>query len=218
MLELRNTKHENARIQSLSQIQASRAPLIAFVSPGFVRGSFVAQVPELKARIGASDATFGMIFLISSIGAMAAMWIASAMDRWLRDQGSRVATALMAVTLLLPEMTFQVRVLVVAIFLLAAASGATDVLMNVRVSGTRSRIDRSLMSPNHAIYSFACARAALLTGIACEAGSTGGCVWHGVCRHPDTVSLDAGRRARGCARGKDASRSRQGSVRGCLYP
>ena len=154
----------------LQDIRASRAPALAFVSMGMLWAAFAAQVPVLKDRIGASDAEFGMSFLISSLGAFSALWLSPRADRLFGAASLQVAVAAMALSFLLPGLATGLPLFVVAMLLASAASGVTDVLMNARVSEAETSTGRPLMNLNHALFSFAYAGAAVATGLARQAG------------------------------------------------
>ena len=154
----------------LEDIRASRATGLGFAAMGFVWASFSAQVPDLKAQIGASDAVFGATFLISSLGAMGAMWLAPLMDRAIGAFSLMAASAAMALAFLIPSVAGSVALFTFGMLLTAAASGISDILMNARLAEIEARRRRPLMNLNHAIYSFSYAGAALLVGAAREAG------------------------------------------------
>ena len=52
----------------LQALSLSRRPAIAFVIVGLFWGCFAAYVPEVKARLGVNDATFGLLLLCNALG------------------------------------------------------------------------------------------------------------------------------------------------------
>ncbi|MHA6264464.1 MFS transporter [Arenibacterium sp. CAU 1754] len=154
----------------IHDIRDSRATLLAFVAMGLVWACFGAQVPVIKARIGADDAAFGLSFLISSLGALAAMWLAPVVDRKLGALSVLAASAAMGMLFLIPAVSAGLWLFTFGMFLAAAASGTSDILMNARISEAEAVRGRPLMNLNHAIYSFSYAGGAVLTGFAREAG------------------------------------------------
>lgn len=156
----------------LDDIRISARPALAFAAMGVAWAALSAQVPVLKAAIGASDSQFGIVFLLSSIGAMSAMWLAPRVDRLFGSASLAVSTAALGLALVLPGVAGTIAGFTAALFMMAMASGVMDVLMNARISEMESRARRPLMNLNHAIFSFAYAGAALLTGLAREAGWT----------------------------------------------
>ncbi|MEM8730336.1 MAG: MFS transporter [Pseudomonadota bacterium] len=152
----------------LEDLRLSRAPALAFLAIALFWAALAAQVPELKARIGASDAVFGVVFLVSSLGSLVAMWFAPQVDRWLGPNALALAIASMALAFFLPGLAPGVVTFTLTMVLAASGSGVADVIMNARVSELEARHDRPLMNLNHAVFSFAYAFAAMATGWARE--------------------------------------------------
>lgn len=149
-------------------IADSRAPALAFIAMGMVWGAFSALVPVIKAQIFASDAAFGLSFLISSLGAIAAMWLAPMVDRRFGTWAVMLTSLAMGLSFVLPALTSGIILFTLFMGLVGATSGVLDILMNARISEIESRTNRPLMNLNHALFSFAYAGAALLTGAARE--------------------------------------------------
>jgi len=156
----------------LTPVPGLRAPALAFVAQGMVWAGFAAQVPVIKEQIGASDAMFGLLSLIASLGAVASVWIAPAVDRWLGARSVTVTSGLLglafAALALSPGMVFYVLIFL----LLAAISGVSDIVMNARTSEVEAAEKKSFMSLNHGIFALAYAGTALATGLARNAGFT----------------------------------------------
>jgi predicted MFS family arabinose efflux permease len=153
-----------------ADIRASRAPALAFVAMGMVWAAFAAQVPVLKDQIGASDAAFGGIFLVASLGAVASMWLAPIVDRTFGAVSVQISSALLAISFVLPGFSYSTLSFAVIFLIVSATSGVSDILMNARISEIEGVTRRALMNLNHAIFSFAYAGTAVLTGLAREAG------------------------------------------------
>ncbi|TNF59112.1 MAG: MFS transporter [Rhodobacteraceae bacterium] len=157
-------------MRSFLPVPGMRAPALAFIAMSMVWAAFAAQVPVLKAQIGATDAVFGAVFVVSSLGAIGSMWIAPLVDRSLGAWSVAACSAAMALGFLVAVQAGSVWVFGLAMICIAAASGLCDILMNTRVSELEARDGRALMSLNHALYSFGYAGVALVTGFAREAG------------------------------------------------
>ena len=153
-----------------ADIKISRAPLLGFIAIGLVWAGISAQIPDLKAQIGASDADLGLISLVASLGALSAMWVAPVFDRMFGAASAQMCTAIMAVALLVPGFAHSIWFFTLGLMMVSAGTGIADVLLNARISEIESAARRSLMNLNHAIFSFAYAGAAVLTGFAREAG------------------------------------------------
>lgn len=154
----------------LSSIPGLRAPALAFVAQGMVWAGFAAQVPVIKAQIGATDAQIGAIFLIASLGAIASVWIAPLVDKVLGARSVSVTSALLGLAFVVLAISPDIFTFVLIFLGISAISGASDIVMNARTSEVESAQNRSLMNLNHAAFSFAYAGTAVLTGLAREAG------------------------------------------------
>lgn len=136
---------------------------------GIVWGSFAAFVPVLKAQIGASDALFGIILSVSAIGLMSAMLVAPALDHRLASRAMPVGALFLAIGFLFPSLAMTPLWFAAAMLWVAFASGILDIVMNARVSELEARQRRSLMNLNHAMFSFAYAGGAFVTGLVRDA-------------------------------------------------
>lgn len=154
----------------LSALRLTKAPAAAFAVVGLFWGSFAAQIPVIKAQVGASDAVFGMALLGTSIGLLTTMVLAPMIDRALKGWALPCATALLAGAFLLPGLASAPPLFFTAMALAGLASGLLDVTMNARVSEIEAQSRRSLMNANHGMFSLAYAISAVITGLLREAG------------------------------------------------
>jgi MFS family permease len=154
----------------LSALRLSRQPALAFAAMGAGWGAFAAFVPDIKAGLGASDALFGALLLGSSVGLLSAMWLAPIVDARLGRLALPVASAALATAFLLPGLAPAPAAFAIAMLAVGMTSGLTDVVMNSRVSELETAHRRTLMNLNHAMFSFAYAASAFVTGFAREAG------------------------------------------------
>lgn len=159
-----------SRMSLRLDLAASRAPLPAFAVIGIFWGAFAAQVPDLKAGIGAADGAFGLALLCGATGAVTAMWLAPRFDRIAGARAMQVAAGLAALAFLGPGLAPNIWLFALALFFAAGFTGLLDVVMNARVSQIEARLGRGLMNLNHAGFSFAYAGSALAAGAAREAG------------------------------------------------
>ncbi|MEP5760451.1 MAG: MFS transporter [Litoreibacter sp.] len=157
-------------MSTLSALRTSRAAATAFVAVGLFWGSFAAQVPVIKARIGADDVTFGMLLLGTAIGLLSTMLLAPSFDQRFGGRALPFSCLGFAVVALLPGLVASLPMFFVVMVLAGMASGLTDVIMNARVSELEAATEKPLMNANHGMFSVAYAVAALLTGFAREAG------------------------------------------------
>ena len=154
----------------LRDLYISRGPAAAFASVGAFWGSFAALVPVIKPQVGLSDGAFGVALLITSIGAVMAMWLAPLAERALGLRALGVLAALLAIATVLPGQTTSGVTFTLALLCVTMSSGTLDVAMNARVSTLEAQVGRSLMNLNHAVFSLAYAMCAMATGLAREAG------------------------------------------------
>ncbi len=159
-------------MRMLDDIWLSRGCVAAFASVGLYWGAFGALVPDLKPQVGLSDGDFGLALLVSSFGAICAMWLAPMVERALGRRVLPVLAVLMAVAFLLPGLSTGGVSFALAMMLGAMGSGTLDVAMNARLSVLEGASRRSLMNLNHGMFSVAYACSALATGQAREAGWT----------------------------------------------
>jgi MFS family permease len=143
----------------------SRKPLAGFVAIGLIWSVYFAQMPVVKAATGASDGVYGIALLFASLGAIGAMWLAPLCDRLAGSWALPLGITVAGVGMLWAGAAGGVFVLALAMWLASAGSGVTDVLINAKLSEVEARSKRSLMNLNHALYSFAYAGGALITGV-----------------------------------------------------
>jgi MFS family permease len=160
-----------------ASIRISQAPLLAFAGLGVFWGAFAAQVPVIKAGLGATDGAFGLALLCAAIGALLAMWVAPRFDLAVGARAMQVGAILIALAFLLPGIAPSLPVFGLAMFFCGASSGMLDVVMNARVTRLEALHSTGLMSLNHAVFSFAYAGSAFLTGWVREAGAVPGVVF-----------------------------------------
>lgn len=154
----------------VSAIRTSRIPGTAFFVLGLFWGCFAAQVPVLKAGLGASDALFGTVLLGSAFGLITAMALAPRADQRLGARGMQVAAGGIAMAMLLPGLVTTPTGFFLAMVVIGFCAGLLDVLMNTRVSDLEAATGKPLMNANHGLFSLGYAVGAVLTGLAREAG------------------------------------------------
>lgn len=147
----------------------SRKPLAGFIAIGVAWSTYFAQMPVIKANVGASDGAYGVAILVSSLGAIAAMWLAPFCQRVFGGRAVTLGILLVATGMFASGQSHTLALLVFGMALAAVGSGVVDVLINARVSEIEAGSGRTLMNLNHALYSFAYAGGALVTGALREA-------------------------------------------------
>ncbi len=148
----------------------SRAALAAFLAMGVLWGTYAAELPDLQAMLGVTEAELGFLIFCTPIAAMSAMLVAPAFGAVTGRMALPLAVALMALAFALPGQANVVWLFPLAMACTGAATGLTDVLMNARVAAIENQRGVHLMNLSHAAYSFGYAGGAVLTGVLRGAG------------------------------------------------
>ncbi|MDE3237563.1 MAG: MFS transporter [Paracoccaceae bacterium] len=196
-------------------LRAARATLASFGAMGLLWGTYAAMVPATKAMLGVDDAGFGLLFLCSSSAAVVSMLLAPRVGGLLGGAALPVGAFLMAFAFAIPGHLPSVLAFAPAMALVGFASGGLDVLMNARVSAIEAERNMHLMSLHHAMYSFAYAGGAVLTGFARGAGFGPGPVLTGAAVLAGLLALatiEPGARLRGLARDPEARAASKGPL------
>jgi MFS family permease len=156
----------------LNDLYLSRKALAGFTVIGMAWATYFAQMPVIKASLGVSDATYGLVVLVSSLGAVGAMFLAPLAQRLAGPFALVFAATGIAGGFMWVGVAPNAIGLMVALGIASAGSGIVDVLVNARIAGIEAKHKRPLMNLNHAAYSFCYAGGALLTGLAREASWT----------------------------------------------
>lgn len=154
----------------LSQIIAARATLFAFAAMGILWGVYAALIPDTKAMLGAGDAAFGSLILATPIAATVTMLIAPRLAPKFGQHVLPIACLALALAFAVPGWLAAPAFFALAMVLVGATNGFLDVTMNARVAAIEADRGLHLMNMNHAAYSFGYAAAAVLTGVARNAG------------------------------------------------
>lgn len=148
----------------------SRRPLAGFFAIGVAWSVYFAQMPVIKAAVGASDGNYGLALLLASFGAIAAMWLAPACRRLVAGGAVPLGILVLAAGMMGSGQAGSLVALGATMFLASVGSGVVDVLINARVAEIEEEAKTGLMNLNHALYSFAYTAGALATGAARSAG------------------------------------------------
>ena len=142
-----------------------------FLATGLGVGGWAASIPLVKERLQLSDAQLGQALLAFSIGAIGAMLLTGKLsarfDAW---RLTLVAALLCSAVRVGPTLAPDFASLVVVLFLIGAANGVTDVLMNSYASLVDNAHDHPIMSSFHAMWSVGGLCGAALAGALIHAG------------------------------------------------
>ena len=154
----------------INALYLSRKPLAGFFAIGAAWAVYFAQMPVIKANVGASDGAYGAALLFAAFGAFAAMWLAPACRRLAGGMAMPLGIAVLAFGMFWASASTSLLMLTCAMFLASVGSGVIDVLVNARVSEIEEAEGVKLMNLNHALYAFAYGGGALLTAALRSAG------------------------------------------------
>lgn len=133
---------------------ARLATALVFAFNGFLWAAWVPHIPEVKDRLGLSDAALGLALLGPAIGSMISMpLVGRATTRF----GSGRVTAAMAFLSYLviagPGLAWNLPTLLFSLLLWGMAAGALDVAMNAQAVQIETSYQRPIMSSFHAFWS-----------------------------------------------------------------
>ncbi|WP_347311473.1 MFS transporter [Defluviimonas sp. SAOS-178_SWC] len=148
----------------------AQAPNAGLAAVGVLWGAFAALVPDIKARIAAPDAAFGLAMMMSAIGGIAAMALAPRLMARLGRFGLPVAGVLLSVAFFYPLLARDALGFGLAMVAIGASVSLLDIGANMRLSVLEDRHGLHLMNFSHAMFSFAFAASALVASLARQAG------------------------------------------------
>ncbi|MEU2560527.1 MFS transporter [Streptomyces longispororuber] len=140
-----------------SKERLSRARLavaVVFCVHGAVAGSFATRVPWIQEHADVSAGMLGLALAFPAVGASLAMPLAG----WVSHRfGARTALrgllALWTLALTLPSLAPNMVTLCAALFVYGATSGMADVAMNALGVEVENRLEKSIMSGLHGMWS-----------------------------------------------------------------
>ncbi|MFI1468156.1 MFS transporter [Streptomyces wuyuanensis] len=134
--------------------RARYAVAAVFCVHGAVTGSFATRIPWIQDHAGVSAGQLGLALAFPAIGASLAMPLAGAVSH---RHGARTALrgllALWTLALALPALSPNVYALCATLFVYGATAGMSDVAMNALGVEVENRLDRSIMSGLHGMWS-----------------------------------------------------------------
>ncbi|MCX4821706.1 MFS transporter [Streptomyces sp. NBC_01142] len=138
-----------------SQLKRARFAVAAvFCVHGAVTGSFATRIPWIQDHAAVSAGQLGLALAFPALGASVAMPLAGAVShRFGARNALRGLTALWTLSLVLPSLAPNVLTLCAALFVYGATAGMSDVAMNALGVETENRLDRSIMSGLHGMWS-----------------------------------------------------------------
>ncbi|MCZ4510972.1 MFS transporter [Streptomyces phaeochromogenes] len=137
------------------EVKRSRyAVATVFAVHGAVTGSFATRVPWIQDHASVSAGQLGLALAFPAIGASVAMPLAGSVShRFGARAALRGLIALWTLALTLPALAPNLVTLCMALFVYGATAGMADVAMNALGVEIESRLDKSIMSGLHGMWS-----------------------------------------------------------------
>ncbi|RDD88909.1 MFS transporter [Streptomyces parvulus] len=134
--------------------RARYAVAAVFAVHGAVTGSFATRVPWIQDHAGVSAGQLGLALAFPALGASLAMPLAGSVShRFGARTALRGLLALWTLALVLPSLAPNLLTLCLALFVYGATAGMSDVAMNALGVEIENRLDRSIMSGLHGMWS-----------------------------------------------------------------
>ncbi|MEV4330007.1 MFS transporter [Streptomyces sp. NPDC049597] len=134
--------------------RARVAVAAVFCVHGAVTGSFATRIPWIQDHAGVSAGQLGLALAFPALGASVAMPLAGAISHRFGARTSlRGLLALWTLSLALPSLAPNLFTLCAALFAFGATAGMSDVAMNALGVEIENRLDRSIMSGLHGMWS-----------------------------------------------------------------
>lgn len=152
--------------------RARYAVATVFCIHGSVTGSFATRVPWIQEHAGVSAGQLGLALAFPAIGASLSMPLAgSVTHRFGARAGLRGLLALWTLALILPSLAPNLLTLCAALLVYGATAGMSDVAMNALGVEIETRLDKSIMSGLHGLWSVGALLGSLGGTIAAHLGS-----------------------------------------------
>ncbi|WP_282088963.1 MFS transporter [Streptomyces tendae] len=133
---------------------ARYAVAAVFAVHGSVTGSFATRVPWIQDHAGVSAGQLGLALAFPALGASLAMPLAGSVShRFGARTALRGLLALWTLALVLPSLAPNLLTLCLALFVYGATAGMSDVAMNALGVEIENRLDKSIMSGLHGMWS-----------------------------------------------------------------
>ncbi|MFE7338868.1 MFS transporter [Streptomyces griseus] len=149
------TNDSTVTVYSAHQVRRARIAVAAvFTVHGAVTGSFATRVPWIQDHAGVSAGQLGLALAFPAIGASIAMPLAGRIShRFGARTALRGLLTLWTLALILPALAPSLVTLCAALFVYGATAGMSDVAMNALGVEVENRLDKSIMSGLHGMWS-----------------------------------------------------------------
>ncbi|MEZ7004105.1 MFS transporter [Streptomyces sp. AD55] len=152
--------------------RARYAVAAVFAVHGAVTGSFATRVPWIQEHAGVSAGQLGLALAFPALGASVAMPLAGGVShRFGARTALRGLLALWTLALVLPSLAPNLVALCAALFAFGATAGMSDVAMNALGVEVENRLDKSIMSGLHGMWSLGALLGSAAGTVAAHLGS-----------------------------------------------
>jgi MFS family permease len=204
---------------------------VVFAADGFLFASWVARIPAVQRRLGASEPALGLALLVLTLGLVVAMpWAPAVIDR-VRGRAVALGATVACSGFVLATVAPTTPALAVSLLVVGGGFGVWDVAINTAAHEAEQRFGRTMMPTCHGAFSVGALSGAVVGSIATARGvpapahlATVGvfllvAVWTAGGDLPVAVHAgDVGRTGRD-AQGAPATRARlRGGLSGALVP
>ncbi|GII54178.1 MFS transporter [Planotetraspora thailandica] len=143
-----------ARYDQRTVRRARYAVATAFCVHGAVTGSFATRVPWIQEHAGVSAGQLGIALAFPAIGAASAMPLAARLSHRFGTRATlRGLLTLWTLALIPPSLAPNLLTLCLSLFVFGATAGMCDVVMNALGVDVEKRLDKSIMSGLHGMWS-----------------------------------------------------------------
>jgi len=134
--------------------RARVAVAAVFCVHGAVTGSYATRIPWIQEHAGVSAGQLGIALAFPAIGSVVAMPLAGSIShRFGARNALRGLLALWTLSLTLPSLAPNLITLCAGLFVFGATAGMADVVMNALGVEVENRLDKSIMSGLHGMWS-----------------------------------------------------------------
>jgi len=146
----------------------------AYGAAGIYWGTYVAALPALRAISGLSEAPFGLLMTLTTIGGLIAMQALGRVLHLVQAIAIPVCLTAFACGMVVFGLASGPWTLGAAMFLSGAASGALDISLNMRVARIETDLGSRLFNRVHALFPVAMLAASVAVGALRDIGLTPG--------------------------------------------
>jgi len=144
-------------MNSLKRLLSSKrylGPALVFASLNFVFGTWAIYIPTVKTQLDIDKSALGLAIFCLALGTFSVLPFASRLIRYFGvGKSTGLGVLCIVSTALFPFLAPSYPQLIIALFLLGAAQGFTDIAMNALVAHIEKEDGESVMTATHGFFS-----------------------------------------------------------------